>query len=131
MFTVDTDTIPTNTLSAIDAIVDPSIKGPGSGLSASANGQRYLIIKDIGATGNTDGADAWKGAANEDLIASANDIIEYYSNKWQVVFDASTKKTDTDYLTNSKTGIQYKWDGSKWIKSYEGEYEAGRWRLIL
>jgi hypothetical protein len=131
LFTVDTDTIPTNTLSAIDAIVDPSIKGPGSGLSASANGQRYLIIKDIGATGNTDGADAWKGAANEDLIASANDIIEYNSNKWQVVYDASTKKTDTDYLTNSITGIQYKWDGSKWIKSYEGEYKAGRWRLVL
>ena len=131
LFTVDTDTIPTNTLDPIDAIVDPSKKGPGSGLTASANGQRYLIINDIGATGNVDGADAWKGASNEDLIASANDIIQYTSNKWQVVYDASTKKTNTDYLTNSKTGIQYKWDGSKWIKSYEGEYEAGTWRLVL
>jgi hypothetical protein len=131
LFTVDTDTIPTNTLDPIDAIVDPSKKGPGAGLDASADGQRYLIINDIGATGNVDGADAWKGASNEDLIASANDIIQYTSNKWQVVYDASTKKTNTDYLTNSKTGIQYKWDGSKWIKSYEGEYEAGSWRLVL
>ena len=131
LFTVDTDTIPTNTLDPIDAIVDPSKKGPGTGLNASADGQRYLIISDIGATGNVDGADAWKGASNEDLIASANDIIQYTSNKWQVVYDASTKKTNTDYLTNSKTGIQYKWDGSKWIKSYEGEYEAGTWRLVL
>jgi hypothetical protein len=131
LFTVDTDTIPTNSLAAIDAIVDPSKKGPGAGLNASADGQRYLIISNIGATGNTDGADAWKGAADEDLIASANDIIQYKNNKWQVVYDASTKSSNTDYLTNSKTGIQYKWDGSKWIKSYEGEYEAGRWRLIL
>mgnify|MGYP006079399609 FL=1 len=131
LFTVDTDTIPTNTVGVIDAIVDPSKKGPGAGLTASADGQRYLIINDIGATGNTDGADAWKGAANEDLIASANDIIQYTSNKWQIVYDASTKSDSTDYLTNTKTGIQYKWDGSKWIKSYEGEYEAGRWRLVL
>ena len=131
LFTVDSDTIPTNTLDPIDAIVDPSKKGPGSGLIASADGQRYLIITDIGASSNVDGADAWKGASNEDLIASANDIIQYTSNKWQVVYDASTKKTDTEYLTNATTGIQYKWDGSKWIKSYEGEYEAGKWRLVL
>jgi len=131
LFTVDTDTIPTNTLGPINAIVDPSKKGPGSGLVASADGQRYLIITDIGAASNTDGADAWKGASNEDLIATANDIIQYKDNIWQVVYDASTKSASTDYLTNTITGIQYKWDGSKWIKSYEGEYEAGRWRLVL
>jgi hypothetical protein len=131
LFSVDADTIPTNTLGAIDAIVDPTKNGPSSGLTASVEGQRYLIIQDIGAEGNTDGADAWKGANNEDLIASANDIIEYKSNKWQVVFDSSTMKTDVHYMTNTKTGIQYKWDGSKWIKSYEGEYEAGKWRLVL
>ena len=131
LFTVDPDTIPTNTLSVVDAIVDPSKKGPSAGLVAKADGQRYLIINNIGSTTNTDGADAWKGAADEDLIASANDIIQYKNNKWQVVYDASTKSASTDYLTNSKTGIQYKWDGSKWIKSYEGEYEAGRWRLVL
>jgi hypothetical protein len=131
LFSVDTDTIPTNTLSTIDAIVDPVKKGPGTGLTASAEGQRYLIIKEIGHSGNVDGADAWKGANNEDLIASANDIIEYKSGKWEVDYDSSSKKTATDYLTNSKTGIQYKWDGSKWIKSYEGEYSAGKWRLVL
>ena len=65
LFTVDTDTIPTNTLDPIDAIVDPSKKGPGTGLNASADGQRYLIISDIGATGNVDGADAWKGSGGD------------------------------------------------------------------
>jgi lysozyme len=32
-----------------------------------------LIVEDIGADGNTDGADAWKGDDNSDLIANAND----------------------------------------------------------
>ena len=131
LFTVDADTIPTNSLGALTAIVDPTKNGPGTGLNASAAGQRYLFVKEIGADVNTDGADAWKGTNNEDLIASANDVVQYDGIKWSVVFDASTMKTETHYLTNSKTGIQYKWDGSKWIKSYEGEYEPGKWRLVL
>ena len=131
LFTIDADTIPTNSLPALDAIVDPQKNGPNSGLVAPLTGQRYLLIKEIGATGNVDGADAWKGTNNEDLIASANDVVQYDGIKWNVVFDASAMKTETHYLTNSKTGIQYKWDGSKWIKSYEGEYEPGKWRLVL
>ena len=54
----DEDTYPTNTTIAstyrpnspgtIDAIVDPEKSGPGSGLSASVVGTRYLIINNIG-----------------------------------------------------------------------------------
>ena len=54
----DEDTYPTNTIIAstyrpnspgtFDAIVDPEKSGPGSGLSASVVGTRYLIINNIG-----------------------------------------------------------------------------------
>lgn len=50
LFTVDSDTIPTDTLTAVTAIVDPQKSGPGTkgGLAAAASGQRYLITKAIG-----------------------------------------------------------------------------------
>jgi hypothetical protein len=34
---------------------------------------------------------------------------------------------------NSKTGLQYKWDTANgtWLKSFEGEYPSGSWRLDL
>jgi hypothetical protein len=35
------------------------------------------------------------------------------------------------YITNLRTGIQYKWDSVQWLKSFEGEYLPGSWRLTL
>ena len=29
------------------------------------------------------------------------------------------------YITNLKTGVQYKWNGSGWLLSFEGEYPKG------
>ena len=60
LFTVDSDTIPTDTLTAVTAIVDPQKSGPGTkggtdpnaGLAAAANGQRYLITRAIGGNDN-------------------------------------------------------------------------------
>ena len=131
IFNVDADTIPSNTLGTVNAIINPQKKGPGVSLPASAEGQRYLLVADIGDLKNTDGADAWKGTNNEELVASSNDIVQYSNGKWQIVFDASTKDETIEYLTNSNTGIQYKWEKTKWVKSFEGEYQPGQWRLVL
>ena len=54
--------------------------------------------------------DAWG-----DLIADANDIIEYNGVNWQIAFDSSAEK-GIHYLTNSNTQLQYKWTGNEWIK---------------
>jgi len=35
------------------------------------------------------------------------------------------------YFTNLRTGIQYKWNESQWLKSFEGEYQSGYWRFDL
>ena len=92
------------------------------------NGKRLLLLKGIGSSDNEDGADAWKGDSNIDLVAGANDIIEWNGTNWEVIFDASTT-TDTTHITNLNTGVQYKWNGSEWILSFEGEYRKGTWKI--
>ena len=130
LFTVQSDTIPTNDLTPVLMVIDPVKKAPGVGLSDAAVGQRYLILKDIGNSTNSDGPDAWKGSDSSELIASANDIIQYDGIKWNVHFDSSTQQ-GTHYVINTNTGIQYKWTGSSWVKSYEGEYKAGEWSIVI
>jgi hypothetical protein len=130
LFTVDSDTIPTNDLTPVDKVINPLKVAPGAGLSANAIGQRYIILNSIGDTDNTDGPDAWKDTAGNDFYASANDIIEYDGVRWNVVFDSSTE-TGVHYVTNTTTGIQYRWTGSNWVKSWEGEYQAGEWSIVI
>ena len=130
LFTVDTDTIPTNDLDPVDKVINPLNVAPGAGLPANAIGQRYIILNSIGNTDNTDGPDAWKDDAGNDFYASANDIIEYDGVRWNVAFDSSTE-TGVHYVTNTTTGIQYRWTGSTWVKSWEGEYQAGEWSIVI
>jgi len=129
LFTVDEDTIPTNTLDPINAIVDPLRKGPGAGLPAAATGQRYLFVESTGTT-NDGNAEAWRGTDNTPLVASADDIVQYDGTKWTVVFDSS-ELTDVQYVTNLTTSIQYRWASGQWLKSYEGLYPGGEWSLVL
>jgi len=130
LFTVDGDTIPTNDLPPVLKVINPLKVGPDAGLPTSATGQRYLILKGIGAKDNTDGPDAWKDTSGNDFIASPNDIIQYDGIRWNVAFDSSSD-TGIHFLTNTNTGIQYKWTGETWVKSYEGEYKAGDWQLVI
>lgn len=126
----DPDTYPTNTTVAgrgtIDAIVDPLTYNP-SGVSS---GIRFLILEGIGSQINADGANAWKNADGSDFVANANDIIEWSGSAWSIVFNSQSVSVLT-YITNLRTGVQYKWNGEVWSKSFDGEYPAGTWRLVL
>jgi hypothetical protein len=46
-------------------------------------------------------------------------------------FISHANVTETTYITNAYTGIQYKWDGIQWTKSFEGVYTNEKWRLML
>jgi len=122
---LDTDTLPQNTLAPVDSIIDPLVSGPGSGLPVATAGTRYLILQDIGSANNTVPAADW-GL----VVAQANDIIEYTGSQWQVVFESSAAAS-VQFVTNVTTGIQYRWTGSTWVKSYEGLYPGGEWSLVL
>jgi hypothetical protein len=119
IFNIDPDTLPQNTLDPVDSVINPLLAGPNAGLPAPTAGKRYLIVEDIGHEGDT--TPAWG-----DLVAYANDIIEYNStlSKWIVAVD-SNSATKTEYVTNLTTGVQYRYvpvEGA-WMKAYEGFYD--------
>ena len=124
VFSIDSDTIPANTLTAVSKIINPLTFNPGT----PADGTRYLVVNDIGDSTNTFDATAWGN-----LRASTNDIIQYNAStgKWGVVWDASDPDSTVAYVTNTNTGIQYKFTNGSWVKSYEGIYVAGKWSLVL
>lgn len=118
--TVDSATLPTNTLPAIDAVVNPQSNYPGDGTVPPAlSGQRYLLTADLPLSGN------WTNT-----VANENDIIQFDGTNWNVTFDASTISAQ-NYVTNLSSTNQLEWNGSDWFNSYEGMYKAGYWRLYL
>ncbi len=132
LFTVDSDTVPQNTIPAINKVIDPTVSGPGvNNLPAAASGQRYLLTDDIGAaSGNV--SSAWGSGT----VGKKNDIIQYNGTVWETVWKADEHELDdssgvTDFVTNLTTSIQYKWTGTKWVKSYQGLYKGGDWSLVL
>jgi len=126
LFDVDADTIPQNTLSPVNAVIDPLLSGPGVGLPTAVLGQRYLILDAIGDINNPAPAVAWGN-----LVARGNDIIEYTSAGWDVAFEAGVHDNNTQFVTNITSGLQYRWTGTTWVKSYEGLYPGGEWSLVL
>jgi hypothetical protein len=90
---------------------------------------------------NDDGADAWAQwdltgpspvkVSKTELIAKANDIVRFDGQRWNIVLDSTLSLNQTIYMTNRKTGIQYRWDGTQWLRSFEGEYSSGMWRFTL
>jgi hypothetical protein len=132
LFNADVDTYPTNTLTSITAIVDPKKNTAISLASSATTGTRYLILNDIGDQDNPlgDGPSAWRGSDGQDLVAHANDIIEYNGTHWTVSFD-SQQSDSVQYVSNLNTGTQYKWNLNQWVKSWEGEYKNGLWTLVL
>ena len=135
LFTAFGDTVPSNTLAAVNAVIDPLKVNPdqllldANGDYNVATGARFLILDNINSLENTDFALAWAPNGNP-LIANANDIIEYTGTQWVVKFD-SQRDQSLQYVTNLTTGIQYKWAGESWFKSYEGVYRESKWRLVL
>ena len=128
LFNIDQDTIPANTLSAVLKIINPSTFDPGT---APIDGTRYLIINDVGDSTATFTSDTWGT-----LVANVGDIIEYNASlsagsRWLKVFDASHPDSTQHYVTNTHTGIQYRFNGTEWVKSYEGIYTAGNWSIVL
>lgn len=49
-YSIDPDTLPQNTMDAVNSVIDPQVKFPGDGLPPPIDGQRYLLINDIGSS---------------------------------------------------------------------------------
>jgi hypothetical protein len=119
------DTMPSNTLNPVSAIINPRNVVVDSNLLSPTAGTRYLLTAAIGSNTNLEGSTVW-----QNLVANANDIIQFNGTIWQVVFD-SENETSTEYVTNTLTGVQYRWTGTEWVKAVEGVYRGGEWSLII
>lgn len=157
---LDPDTVQGNSLitsavypsgkGTIDAIVDPYTFNPllthGGSQTGFAVGLRYLMLDDVNSVNSSgtpkvgyDGPDAWKNlvaiSGSYDPYIRANSIVEWDGTKWVTVFNPLDHQYSegfvATYITNLRTGIQYKWDSEQWLKSFEGEYPAGSWRFDL
>jgi hypothetical protein len=119
--------LPQNTLGPVTSVINPQTSGPNAGLPGPVNGVRYLLVESIGQIGNP--TVSWG-----DLIANANDIIEYDAGlgQWFVSFDSRADTSDVQYVTNLTTSIQYRYtpDGV-WMKSYEGFYDQGDYSIVI
>jgi hypothetical protein len=125
----------------IDAIVDPYKFNPITRENGRFLGARYLMLDDVNNSSDVgknidrpdfydyDGPDAWKNLDGSDPIIAANSIIEWDGEQWITIFDPRSN-ADSVYVSNLRTGIQYRWDGEQWIKSFEGEYSPGYWGFI-
>jgi hypothetical protein len=140
LVSMDRDTLNANTLivsaqypsgnGTINAIIDPFRYNPidkFNGLANIPTGHRFLMLEDINdETGNKPAA--WKNLDGSATSIPGNSIIEWNGSSWAVIFDP-TDVDDITYVSNLTTGIQYKWDGIQWLKSFEGEYAPGYWRF--
>lgn len=116
------------------------VDGVEVGLSTPINRDGYYVIVlnnivQVGSkityilTFNEEGPTAWKNTDGSDFIAAANDIIEWKNNQWNVIFSSYDHNDIIIYQTNFYTTAQYKWNGVEWVKSFEGEYKRGQWRI--
>ena len=127
IYNIDPDTLPQNTLTPVDGVVNPQVTGPNSGLPGPTPNRRYLIVEDIGTNGET--TTSWGN-----LVAHANDIIQFDSSsmEWVVVFDSTTTTPLTlEYVTNLATNVQYRYVDDSWMKSYEGWYGQGDYSIVI
>lgn len=118
-WTVDIDTLPGNDLQPVNAIIDPLRTWPGNGLPVAVNGQRYLVIHEVG------NSQAWGT-----LHARENDIIQFSNGVWTVVF-AAASTTTVKHVLNLSTTRQLRWTGADWVLSIDGDYGPGHWRLKM
>lgn len=132
IFDVDPDTLPQNTLDAVESVINPFRKAPGAGLPEAVTGARYLIVENLGS-----GSEAWgqlykiiSGQKIPTTQANANDIIIFDGTDWVVDFDSEVVQT-IQFVTNLTTGVQYRYLGGTWIKSYEGWYAAGDFSIVI
>jgi hypothetical protein len=133
LWNVNEDTVPSNTLAPVDAVINPLLSGPGAGLDPAEAGQRYLLTESTGSwSGTSPSAWGWEvGGQPQPLVANANDIIEYDGTRWVVIFDSTSSPNNNQYVVNLTTELQYRWTGEAWVKSYQGLYKGGLWTLVL
>jgi len=132
--TLDPDTIPSNNVAPIDRIVDPYNFNPIEFYNGNIPvGTRLLVLENINdpEIARVGADDAWVNLDSAYAMIKANSIIEWDGTYWRVDFDPDTNDSSLLYVQHLGTKVQYRWDREQWLRSFEGEYKSGYWRLQL
>ena len=103
-----------------------------TGSGSTYNGSNISITIVNGGVGYqvSDATEAWG-----DLIANANDIIQYSSAqaRWLVSFNSqlANQLGNVEYVTNTTTGVQYRYTDGAWMKAFEGWYMEGDYTIVI
>lgn len=117
---IDVDTLPSTTQAPVNSIINPQLVNPAALLPE--DGDRYLLTEDI----LYDHSGPWGG-----FVANQDNIIEYRSGNWYVVFDGSEK---IEFVTAADTGQHFKYAlidnvNYAWSYTYLAEYAPELWRM--
>jgi hypothetical protein len=84
---------------------------------------------------------SWENQDGTDPVIKANSVVEWTGRTWTTIWDPDQNTAEAAdalgeefapfYIQNIRTGIKYKWDGTQWIKAFEGEYLPGEWNFKL
>jgi hypothetical protein len=84
---------------------------------------------------------SWENQDGTDPIITANSIVEWTGAHWTTIWnpeentleaaDQAGEEFTPTYIQNIRTGIKYKWDGTQWVKAFEGEYESNEWNFKI
>lgn len=129
LYTVDVDTLPSNSFAPILGIIDPMEVSPGDGLPLAYPGQRYILtsqdsIGEEPAIPPGVSTSPW----GDTIVAYPNDIIEYNGTTWMVIFD-SRNNVGKKYVMNNENGSQYVFENNQWSYTYYGIFDPGYWRI--
>jgi hypothetical protein len=108
VYTIDTDTLPTDTLTSVDMVIDPTVKWPDNGtdgvLPVAAVGQRYLIVNNIAQQREYSPTSqmVWPGLT---AGAWANDVIQYGAITTSAVVVGNHSIGDTTIRLADTNGI--------------------------
>ena len=132
-FIIDTSTLPAKTIADINDIIDPLVQFPNKDLPASSEGQRYLIISEIGE--NTTAWGVIKDKNGKSTHAKENQIIEYKNGFWTVVFDPNEYESQkiVRCMADDLIKFLYVYDDEEktWIDYINRYYKIGYFRFWL
>ena len=84
---------------------------------------------------------SWENQDGTDPIIKANSVVEWTGSTWTTIWDPDQNTLEAAdmlgqefapfYIQNIRTGIKYKWEGTQWIKAFEGEYMPEEWNFKI
>jgi hypothetical protein len=120
-YSIDTSTLPSNSISSINGVVNPY----DTFFTNPNVGDSYIITSNIGSDWPYSPAIPVANTANQ------NDIVTYNGNAWITTFASANNSGNVNFVWDNASNVQYQWNGNAWVDGWYGPYPNYKWRLII